>query len=178
MMSGMPLQTRWAFNKFWNNKFYYKVASCWLFLLIHTTMHGFMNIKFKNGNLTTTAPRQVTILFPATAPEYNGKVISASSGVTVSSSRKYTTNYEYIQPSYFFRIWESLNWKINAPKHFDLRIYYYNYRLRFCSWARRIRFTSPNDFVPKQKLSIFETPRSISQHVLCGEGLRCFSLTL
>jgi len=31
--------------KFWNNKFYYKVASCWLFLLIHTAMHGSMNIK-------------------------------------------------------------------------------------------------------------------------------------
>jgi len=27
MMSGMPLETRWAFNKFSNNKFYYKVAS-------------------------------------------------------------------------------------------------------------------------------------------------------
>jgi len=34
MMSGMPLETCWAFNKLWNNKFYYKVASCWLFLLI------------------------------------------------------------------------------------------------------------------------------------------------
>ena len=45
-MSGMPLETCWAFNKFCNNKFYYKVASCWLFLLIHTTMHGSMNIKF------------------------------------------------------------------------------------------------------------------------------------
>ena len=45
MMSGMPLETCSAFNKFWNNKFYYKVASCWLFLLIHTTMHGSMNIK-------------------------------------------------------------------------------------------------------------------------------------
>jgi hypothetical protein len=29
------------------NKFYYKVASCWLFFLSHTTMHGSMNIKFK-----------------------------------------------------------------------------------------------------------------------------------
>ena len=37
MMSGMPLETCWAFNKFWNNKFYYKVAFCWLFLLIHIT---------------------------------------------------------------------------------------------------------------------------------------------
>jgi hypothetical protein len=34
MTSGTPLETCWAFNKFWNNKFYYKVASCWLFLLI------------------------------------------------------------------------------------------------------------------------------------------------
>jgi hypothetical protein len=32
-------------NKFWNNKFYYKVASCWLFLLIHITMHGLKKIK-------------------------------------------------------------------------------------------------------------------------------------
>jgi hypothetical protein len=24
-----------AFNERWNNKFYYKVASCWLFLLRH-----------------------------------------------------------------------------------------------------------------------------------------------
>jgi len=44
-MSGMPLETCWAFNERWNNKFYYKVASCWLFLLRHTTMHGSMNIK-------------------------------------------------------------------------------------------------------------------------------------
>jgi len=32
-MSGMPLETCWAFNERWNNKFCYKVASCWLFLL-------------------------------------------------------------------------------------------------------------------------------------------------
>jgi len=46
MVSGMPLETCWGFNEWWNNKFYYKVAFCWLFLLIHTTMHGSMNIKF------------------------------------------------------------------------------------------------------------------------------------
>ena len=39
MMSGVPLETCWAFSKLWNNKFYYKAASCWLFLLILTTMH-------------------------------------------------------------------------------------------------------------------------------------------
>jgi len=33
MMSGMPLETCWAINERWNNKFYYKFASCWLFLL-------------------------------------------------------------------------------------------------------------------------------------------------
>jgi hypothetical protein len=45
MMSGLPLETCWGFNERWNNKFYYKVASCWLFLLSHTTMHGSMYIK-------------------------------------------------------------------------------------------------------------------------------------
>jgi hypothetical protein len=29
----MSLETCWAFNERWNNKFYYRVASCWLFLL-------------------------------------------------------------------------------------------------------------------------------------------------
>jgi len=46
MMSGMPLETCGAFSERLNNKLYYKVASCWLFLLFHTTMHGSMNIKF------------------------------------------------------------------------------------------------------------------------------------
>ena len=45
MMSGMPLEICWPFNERWNSKFYYKVASCWLFLLIHTAVHGSMNIK-------------------------------------------------------------------------------------------------------------------------------------
>jgi hypothetical protein len=45
MMSGLFLEKCWAFNERWNNKFYYKVAYCWLFPLSHTTMHGFMNIK-------------------------------------------------------------------------------------------------------------------------------------
>ena len=45
MMSGIPLETCWAFIERWNNKFCYKVASCWLFLLNHTRMHGSMNVK-------------------------------------------------------------------------------------------------------------------------------------
>ena len=31
MMSGVPLETCWAFNKLWDNKFYYKAASGWYF---------------------------------------------------------------------------------------------------------------------------------------------------
>ena len=34
MMSGVPLETCWAFNKLWNNKFYYGAASCWYFYWI------------------------------------------------------------------------------------------------------------------------------------------------
>ena len=34
MMSGVPLETCSAFNKLWNNKFYYKAASCWYFYWI------------------------------------------------------------------------------------------------------------------------------------------------
>ena len=36
MMSGMPLETCWGFNKLWNNKFYYKAASCWYFYWVKT----------------------------------------------------------------------------------------------------------------------------------------------
>jgi hypothetical protein len=31
-MSGVPLETCWAFNERWNNKFHYRVVSCLLFL--------------------------------------------------------------------------------------------------------------------------------------------------
>ena len=34
MMSGVPLETCWAFNKLWNNKFYYKAASRWYFYCV------------------------------------------------------------------------------------------------------------------------------------------------
>jgi len=48
MISGMPLETCWAFNERWNGGFCYRVASCWLFLLNHIRMHGSMNIKCGN----------------------------------------------------------------------------------------------------------------------------------
>ena len=31
MMSGVPLETCWAFSKLWNNKFYYKTVYFWYF---------------------------------------------------------------------------------------------------------------------------------------------------
>ena len=37
--------------KKWNNKFRYQVASCWLFILSYTTMHGSMNIKISRSML-------------------------------------------------------------------------------------------------------------------------------
>ena len=43
MVNGMPLETCWAFSEFWNNKFHYKVASCWLFLLIQSKVYYRMN---------------------------------------------------------------------------------------------------------------------------------------
>jgi len=43
MMSGVSLETCWAIKKHWNNKFYYTVASYWLFLYdlyCDARMHG------------------------------------------------------------------------------------------------------------------------------------------
>jgi len=61
MMSGMPLETCCAFNKFWNNKFYYNFASCWLFLLIHTgASFGLVNGFEKSTN--RAVPTNVSIL--------------------------------------------------------------------------------------------------------------------
>ena len=64
MMSSMPLETCWVFNERWNNKFYYKVASCWLFLLSHTTMHGSINIKFSVSLLHFTLQHTILLLPP------------------------------------------------------------------------------------------------------------------
>jgi len=46
MMSGMPLETCWAFIERWNNKFYYKVASCWLYRLSQKEILKFLGAQF------------------------------------------------------------------------------------------------------------------------------------
>jgi len=48
MMSGVPFETCWAFNKLWNNKFYYKAASRWYFYKIFN-----INILISEINLNT-----------------------------------------------------------------------------------------------------------------------------
>ena len=63
MMSGVPVETCWAFNERWDNKFCYKVASCWLFLLNHTTMHGSMNIKFTKEYLPISVRCFLVLIF-------------------------------------------------------------------------------------------------------------------
>jgi len=60
MMSGVPLETCWAFNERWNNKFCYKVASCWLFLpnlsrccvcTVHLCSFFVFTVRVHNGRL-------------------------------------------------------------------------------------------------------------------------------
>ena len=47
-MSGIPLEICLAFNERWNNKFCYKVVSCWLFLLNHCFLYAIKNEKLCN----------------------------------------------------------------------------------------------------------------------------------
>jgi hypothetical protein len=58
MMSGMPLETCWAFNEWWNNKFYYKIASCWLFLL---SLNTILNIFTKTESKKVTNMKKFKI---------------------------------------------------------------------------------------------------------------------
>jgi hypothetical protein len=70
MMSDVPLETCWAFSKRWNNKFYYKAASCWYF---HKAFN--INILSSEINLNTfyefNSPlTENTVLF-----HYKGKLL-------------------------------------------------------------------------------------------------------
>jgi hypothetical protein len=51
MMSVVLLETCWAIKKYWNNKFYYTVASCWLFLYDLRYDARIHEHKFKTKNL-------------------------------------------------------------------------------------------------------------------------------
>jgi hypothetical protein len=47
MMGGVSPETCWASHKY-ETKFWYTVASCWIFFVNYTVMHGSTNIKFTN----------------------------------------------------------------------------------------------------------------------------------
>jgi hypothetical protein len=72
MMGGVPLETWLAVNERWNNKFCYKVASCWLFLLSHTTIHGSMNIKFKTEGCEAVS----TVLYQTKRSSHSFKILT------------------------------------------------------------------------------------------------------
>jgi hypothetical protein len=68
MMSGVPLETCWAFNEQWNNKFFYKVASCCLFLLSHALCYKFqfsipILLSSKNILNVSQAPKFCEVLY-------------------------------------------------------------------------------------------------------------------
>ena len=45
MVNGLSLETYWVIKKYWNNKFYYTVSSCWLFLYdLETKMLAILKI--------------------------------------------------------------------------------------------------------------------------------------
>jgi len=97
MMSGVPLETCSAFNERWNNKFCYKVASCWLFLLNHiegeVKLHNLttdpaIRLCLKSTKLPTTSVNvsavqlNCNIYFPA----------SGDSGIRVGGSPRQAIN--------------------------------------------------------------------------------------
>jgi hypothetical protein len=100
-MSGMPLETCSAFNERWNNKFYYKVAYCWLFLrnkapflrTIYTLgeMYSSMNFVKPGGIHDYHRPLEVS-------PRYPKKLYR-------NETNCYDTNYK------FLTIWQTVKWE-------------------------------------------------------------------
>jgi len=70
MMSGMPLETCWAVNERWNNKFCYKVASCWLFPLsnkpIYTLQYRCNIQSHQKVYIQNNLHKRVIAMFPKT----------------------------------------------------------------------------------------------------------------
>ena len=76
MMSGMPLETCWSFNKRWNNKFYYKVAFCWLFLLLQkNTVNYTKNFQVGCGSWYIVEVRNIPGIWPNSSVPYDGRFI-------------------------------------------------------------------------------------------------------
>ena len=119
MMSSILLKTCWAFNEQWNNKFCYKVASCWLFLLNHTTMHGSMNIKSTYYGLShlLTIPSILHIYLP---PE-------ASTTVCVTKGLSFT-NWLCLVLLMILFMQQIMSWTFSKTSSHDMK------RLIFPQW--------------------------------------------
>ena len=104
IMRDMPLETCWAFNERWNNKFYCKVASCWLFLLNPATMHGSMNIKSKKNQQMQPCNRiyYYKVLLKA-------RHVSSGTPIIIRSSKL------YLQPLVYIAMW----WPAVAKAEWD-----------------------------------------------------------
>ena len=88
MMSSIPLETCWAFNERWNNKFCYRVASCWFFLLSLfksagiTVSHFFSMLPSTLKYLCSVEP--VRMHFPAKQPCTNDTVCNSACNIAHS----------------------------------------------------------------------------------------------
>jgi hypothetical protein len=67
MMSGVPLETCWAFKKLRNNKFYYKAASCWYFywVIYDARIHEYqISQMFHHFAAETVSSNKVALVCP------------------------------------------------------------------------------------------------------------------
>ena len=122
MVRGVPLKTCWAFNERWNNKFCYKVASCWLFLPNHTTMNGSINIKtflYSTRN-TKTHTSSLCILLQ---PPVNSSVFDPNMENFELNTRKklylinFLVNFFFYLLVSFSNIWSLPNYHIIYSLH-------------------------------------------------------------
>ena len=60
-----PLETCWAFKKLWNNKFYYKAASCWYFngVIYDARIHEYQIYQFWYYILISLCLSEVVLSF-------------------------------------------------------------------------------------------------------------------
>jgi len=66
MMSGVPLETCWAFKKLWNNEFYYEAASCWYFywVIYDARIHEYQTDFVSSFHRMFIQSSNITILDP------------------------------------------------------------------------------------------------------------------
>jgi hypothetical protein len=112
MMSGVRLETCWAFTKLWNNKFYYKAVFCWYFywIIVGITAHRYLNGAVKGLReedcfiaLSWFVEREILLVF---VPLYEYKSSHAVVMATVAQYLNYSLRIRSlfaIANSFFFR---------------------------------------------------------------------------